>query len=122
MKPKRCEGYAEYVPKPWGFEEIICNSKLYCGKKLHIKKDHKTSLHYHLLKDETFYIESGVLHVETYPENDYTLSHREDYILKRGDVFHKARSSVHCLRALEDTVLFEFSTEHFDNDSHRITE
>ena len=40
--------------------------------------------------------------------------------LERGDNFHVYRGLRHQMLALEDTELFEFSTQHFDSDSHRI--
>ena len=41
-------------------------------------------------------------------------------ILNRGDKFHVAIGLKHRMFAIEDTELFEFSTEHSDSDSHRI--
>ena len=41
-------------------------------------------------------------------------------ILNRGDKFHVPIGLKHRMFALEDTELFEFSTEHSDSDSHRI--
>ena len=41
-------------------------------------------------------------------------------ILRRGDKFHVPIGLKHRMYALEDTELFEFSTEHMDSDSHRI--
>ena len=47
------------VPKGWGFEKWIVNNEKYCGKILYFVKDRKCSFHYHKLKTETFYIQSG---------------------------------------------------------------
>jgi quercetin dioxygenase-like cupin family protein len=41
-------------------------------------------------------------------------------ILLPGDSFHVYRGLRHQMIALQDTELFEFSTEHFDEDSYRI--
>ena len=41
-------------------------------------------------------------------------------ILEPGDRFHVYRGLRHQMIALEDTELFEFSTQHFDDDSYRI--
>ena len=41
-------------------------------------------------------------------------------VLEKGDNFHVYRGLRHQMIALEDTELFEFSTQHFDEDSHRI--
>ena len=41
-------------------------------------------------------------------------------VLNAGENFHVYRGLRHQMVALEDSELFEFSTEHFDSDSHRI--
>jgi len=107
-----------YVPKGWGFEKWIVNNEEYCGKLLYFVKGKRCSWHYHILKDEVFYIQSGKMLVK-YSEND-DIEHAEELILSRGDNFHVYRGLRHQMIALEDTELFEFSTQHFDEDSHRI--
>jgi mannose-6-phosphate isomerase-like protein (cupin superfamily) len=57
IKPKVCEGCK--VPKGWGEEIIIENNEMYCGKLLKFKKGCKFSMHYHLIKDETWYVNEG---------------------------------------------------------------
>jgi len=109
----------EFVPKSWGFEKWICNSEEYCGKLLYFVKDKKCSFHYHKLKDETFYIQSGKI-LLTYGDTD-DFNKASKIILEKGDKFHIYRELRHQMLALEDTELFEFSTQHFDNDSYRIT-
>ena len=54
IKPKVCEGCK--VPKGWGEELIIENNEMYCGKLLIFKKGCRFSMHYHLIKDETWYV------------------------------------------------------------------
>ena len=44
----------------------------------------------------------------------------KELILERGDKFHVYRGLRHQMFALEDTDLFEFSTQHFDEDSYRV--
>jgi quercetin dioxygenase-like cupin family protein len=41
-------------------------------------------------------------------------------VLGPGDNFHVFRGLRHQMEAVEDTELFEFSTQHFDSDSYRI--
>ena len=108
----------EFVSKGWGYEKVICNSEEYCGKLLYIVKDKKCSFHYHKLKDETFYIQSGKI-ILTYGNTDY-LNEANKITLRKGDKFHIYRGLRHQMFALEDTELFEFSTQHFDDDSIRI--
>jgi mannose-6-phosphate isomerase-like protein (cupin superfamily) len=106
------------VPKGWGREVWIANNPLYCGKILEIKKGKRCSLHYHKLKNESFYLRSGRLKVriKESPEAEKT----EEFELKAGDGMDVPSGLVHQMEALEDAELFEFSTQHFDEDSHRL--
>ena len=42
------------------------------------------------------------------------------YVLEPGDKFHVPIGMKHRMYGLLDTELFEFSTEHFDEDGNRI--
>ena len=106
----------KFVPKGWGFEKWIVNNEEYCGKLLYFVKGKRCSWHYHILKDETFYIQSGKVLLK-YSETDTS---EFEQILGPGDNFHIHRGLRHQIIALEDTELFEFSTQHFDSDSNRI--
>jgi quercetin dioxygenase-like cupin family protein len=106
------------VPKGWGFEKWIVNNEEYCGKLLYFVKGKKCSWHYHILKDETFYIQSGKILLRYGEEDELTSS--DELILEKGDRFHITRGMRHQMTALEDTELFEFSTQHFESDSIRI--
>ena len=106
------------VIKGWGFEKWIVNKPEYCGKLLFFNKGKRCSWHYHKIKDEVFYIQSGKLTLR-YSEDD-NLDNAKEIILESGDNFHVYTGLRHQMIALEDTELFEFSTEHFDSDSNRI--
>ena len=108
----------KFVPKGWGFEKWIVNSEKYCGKLLYFVKGKRCSWHYHKIKDEVFYIQSGKILVKY--SNEDTLEDAQEVILEPGDNFHVYVGLRHQMIALEDTELFEFSTQHFDSDSHRI--
>ena len=43
-----------------------------------------------------------------------------EVVLNKGDSYHIHRGLRHRMIGLEDTELFEFSTEHFDSDSYRL--
>tara|TARA_B100000530_G_scaffold306834_1_gene231099 strand:+ start:453 stop:809 length:357 start_codon:yes stop_codon:yes gene_type:complete len=108
----------KFVPKIWGYEKWIANNEEYCGKLLFIIKGKMSSWHYHELKRETFYIQSGSIKL-LYSQGD-SIEDSESIILTRGDKVDLPRGTRHRLIALEDTELFEFSTQHFDDDSHRL--
>jgi mannose-6-phosphate isomerase-like protein (cupin superfamily) len=108
------------VDKGWGREVWIANGKLYCGKILEIKKGKRCSLHYHKLKTESFYLRAGRLLVRI-RESPHELETKE-FELNSGDCMDIHPGLVHQMEALEDTELYEFSTQHFDSDSHRIAQ
>jgi len=108
----------KFVPKGWGFEKWIVNCEEYCGKLLYFVKDKRCSWHYHELKDEVFYVQSGKMKVLFSEQDD--IEKADEIILSRGDNFHVYTGLRHQMIALEDTELFEFSTQHFDTDSYRI--
>ena len=105
----------KFVEKGWGHELWIHNDEKYCGKLLSFKKGKKCSLHYHKLKHETFYLHSGKLKC-IFIEGDTT----DLIVLNPGDIKEIPPGLIHQMEALEDTVMFEFSTQHFDEDSYRI--
>lgn len=107
-----------FVPKGWGFEKWIVNKEEYCGKLLYFAKGKRCSWHYHELKDEVFYIQSGKILVKYSDQDD--LDEAKEVILEKGDNFHVYRGLRHQMIALLDTELFEFSTQHFDEDSYRL--
>ena len=108
----------KHVPKGWGWERWVVNNEEYCGKLLFFEKDKRCSWHYHVLKDEVFYLQSGLMIVK-YSDTD-DIESAEQLVLSPGENFHVYRGLRHQMVALEDSELFEFSTQHFDNDSHRI--
>jgi len=108
----------KFVSKGWGFEKWIVNCEQYCGKLLYFVKGRKCSWHYHKIKDEVFYVQSGKILVRYSHKDDIEMSNM--VILESGDNFHVSVGLRHQMEALEDTELFEFSTQHFDEDSHRI--
>lgn len=108
----------KFVSKGWGFEKWIVNNQEYCGKLLYFVKGGKCSWHYHKLKDETFYVQSGKILLTYGDSDDMAFSHQ--IILERGENFHITRGMRHQMEGFEDTELFEFSTQHFDDDSIRL--
>jgi mannose-6-phosphate isomerase-like protein (cupin superfamily) len=106
------------VKKGWGREIWIANGTRYCGKVLEINRGKRCSLHYHKLKTESFYLRAGrlLVRVRKSPQDTET----EEFELKSGDCMDIPAGLVHQMEALEDAELYEFSTQHFDSDSHRI--
>jgi quercetin dioxygenase-like cupin family protein len=108
----------KYVDKGWGYEKWIVNKEEYCGKLLYFKTGLRCSWHYHKIKDEVFYLQSGKLVVK-FSKSD-NINEAESILLEPGQNFHIPVGLRHQMIALEDSELFEFSTQHFDEDSYRI--
>jgi mannose-6-phosphate isomerase-like protein (cupin superfamily) len=105
------------IPKGWGHELIIVNNEEYCGKILVFKRGCKFSMHYHIKKKETWYVNEGQL---IFSWIDTETAERNSELLEEGDVVTIPRGMPHQLEALKDGNIFEISTQHFDSDSYRI--
>ena len=115
IKPEVCEGCK--VPKGWGEELIIENNEMYCGKLLIFKEGCKFSMHYHLIKDETWYVDKGEF---IYRWIDTETAEMNKVKLKPGDVVRQRVGQPHQIMALTDGTIFEVSTHHEDSDSYRV--
>lgn len=105
------------VEKKWGREIILHNDENYCGKLLQFNKGAKFSMHFHMKKVETFYVNKGKLVLKYIDTKDATTFTRE---LNVGDVIEIEPSDPHQIFAEEDSEIIEISTQHFDSDSYRI--
>jgi len=101
----------------WGHELWIENMPEYCGKILHIIKGKKGSLHFHTHKLETMYLQSGKIQLRLIDTGDGT---EYSVFLDPGDSIRIPRGQPHQIIGLEESDLFEFSTIHREDDSHRI--
>ena len=108
----------KFVSKGWGYEKWIVNCSKYCGKILFIAQGKRCSWHYHILKDEVFYVQKGAIEV-LYSYGDST-EIADKILLVEGDKFHVPTKMRHQMYALKDTEIFEFSTTHYDSDSVRL--
>ncbi|MFA6262882.1 MAG: cupin domain-containing protein [Candidatus Babeliales bacterium] len=102
------------VDKEWGHEEWIANTSAYCGKKLVFKGGYQCSMHHHKVKDETFYIQSGTVVLDT--EYNGLVERR---MMNTGDTMHILPHMWHRITALTSAEVLEFSTLHMDEDSYR---
>ena len=118
MSDKALHPPMKYVEKGWGYEKWIVNKEAYCGKLLFFEKGKRCSWHYHLVKDEVFYLQSGRMIVK-YGDGDNP-EFANEIILEPGQNFYVYPGLRHQMLALEDSELFEFSTEHFDSDSYKV--
>ena len=94
------------IEKPWGYEELVeCNDK-YVVKKLFMKTGHSCSTQYHELKTETIVVLSGQLAILV----GETKEQMEEKIYGLGDTITIRPYTVHKMRAVEDCLYLETST------------
>lgn len=103
-------------PKIWGNEQWICNTDLYCGKILTVNEGYRCSLHCHKIKDEVFYILSGVILFEHINQHD----EKTTMTLTAGDSVRVKPLELHRFSGIEDSKIIEFSTQHRESDSYRL--
>ena len=115
VKPKVVEGC--HVPKGWGEEIIIENNELYCGKILIFDAGCKFSMHYHMDKDETWWVEYGEF---IYRWIDTETAKVNEAKLQEGDVVRQLPGQPHQLEAITAGLIFEVSTHHENSDSYRV--
>lgn len=94
------------IKKPWGYEICFANTDKYAGKIIFFKKGHVSSLHYHRVKHETIYLDSGLMKLTLEDEN-HNLKTRE---FKAGDVAVIPPGRKHRVEALQNSRIIEVST------------
>lgn len=103
--------------KLWGKEIWIVNNGLYCSKRLIINGGYRCSVHYHKIKHETFYVQSGVVYIEQ-RKNDGSVIF--DGFLEPGDSIVVLPYDLHRFTGVTDSELLEISTLHIEEDSYRM--
>lgn len=107
-----------YHEKKWGYEKWIVNKKEYCGKLLFIESGKHTSWHYHKIKDEVMFVQSGKITIYHSEKDDINTAKKS--IISKGEAFHIPIGLRHRIVAEKDSEVFEFSTQHFNEDSIRL--
>ena len=103
------------VKKLWGSEEWLVNNIKYCAKYLNLVQGYQCSLHYHKIKDETFYVLEGIVELELQEEG-----RPATVTLKKGEQYRLVPYTLHRFRAKTFRAkILEISTTHFDSDSYR---
>jgi mannose-6-phosphate isomerase-like protein (cupin superfamily) len=110
----RLEGFVE---KGWGHELIWATNDKYCGKLLKFNKDAKFSMHFHSVKDETWYILDGRFEVHWINTRDATTDSR---ILIAGDTWRNEPLFPHQVICIEAGTIIEVSTPDSIEDNYRV--
>lgn len=99
------------VDKPWGHEIWFAHGERYAGKLLTIAAGERLSVQYHEEKDETSYLLSGRL-LLSQGESAEEMAVDE---VGAGTAWRISPGTVHCVEALEDSVVIEVSTPELDD-------
>jgi len=103
------------VPKTWGLEVHIVNHHKYCLKYLVFFKDQYFSNHMHLVKQEAWHCLVGGFEMILRRKNaEATFSY-----LKEAGKIELEPGTEHQIRALDDSILVEVSTQSFNEDTIR---
>ena len=103
--------------KSWGSELWIHNGPDYTFKILAFRAYHQGSLHYHLQKTETWFVESGQFNLLTV---DPVRARHTVTPLAHGSVVHLPAGTAHQLLCTRAGRIFEASTPHAETDTYRI--
>lgn len=102
------------VDKAWGEEIVFVNNDKYCAKFLIVKEGAQSSYHYHIKKEETFFILEGIIKMIINGEEHILMPHTRPRTIEMGDK--------HSFTALQPSVIMEVSTTHDDSDVVRLEE
>ena len=105
------------VDKGWGAEEIFADSKLYCGKLLIMRSGKKMSMHFHMLKHETWRVLSGEFSFMSINVKDASVVCEP---LHGGDVVIIPPGMPHQLVCHEAGIVLEVSTVDDPDDNYRV--
>ena len=99
------------VMKPWGKEEWIAYNEFYALKLISLNEGHRTSLHYHNEKHETYYVDRG--RILSWLENENGSIDKKE--MEAGSIVEILPGKTHRVEAIEDAILIEVSTPHLDD-------
>jgi rfaE bifunctional protein nucleotidyltransferase chain/domain len=101
------------IPKNWGFEDVAVNTGAYCGKRMLVKEQRRSSIHKHEKKDETLMVGGeGLVWFEMGPEP----AKMSGFWMQENDRARVEPGTWHRFTAMRDALLYEFSTHHEDSD------
>lgn len=108
---------AEHHQKGWGSEVWLINTEKYCGKLLKFNQGATFSDHYHMIKEESWFVLEGEFELR-----HYNLDNADKLVTKLvpGDVARIRPCTPHQLVAVTAGTIIEISTTHDESDSYRI--
>ena len=105
------EAGAGRVDKPWGHELRWAVTDRYLGKLIHVDRGHQLSLQYHVQKDESIFIASGLVDLLLEDERGEVHVHR----LTPGMSARVRPGRRHRFIGVEDSDIIEVSSPEIDD-------
>lgn len=105
------------VKKGWGHELIWATNDKYCGKLMHFDQGAKFSMHFHAVKDETWYVLGGEFIVRYINTDNASITEKR---LMHGDVWHNPPLLPHQLECVKSGTIIEVSTPDSVEDNYRV--
>ena len=105
------------VDKGWGHELIWASNNKYCGKLLNFDAGAKFSMHFHAVKEETWYVLSGRFKVFCINTQDASVHMT---VLNPSDTWHNQPLVPHQLECAEEGTIIEVSTADSVEDNYRV--
>ena len=99
------------MEKPWGYELRWAHTDRYAGKLIHVDQGHQLSLQYHVQKDKSIHVLSGVMDLLLENNSGEIETHR----MTPGMSAHIRPGRRHRFVAVEDTDLLEVSSPELDD-------
>lgn len=97
--------------RSWGTEMLIALGPTYLGKIMRMTAGAAGGLQYHRQKDEAGIVWQGAIEVTHDDGTGRLILSR----LEEGDCYHFPPGAVHRVKALNEVVIFEVSSPHFDD-------
>ncbi len=101
----------ERVDKPWGYELRWAVTDRYLGKLIHINSEQQLSLQYHVQKDESILIMSGLIDLVLEDDRGEVCTHR----MSPGMTARVRPGRRHRFVAVEESELLEVSSPEIDD-------
>lgn len=97
--------------REWGLELLVADAPGYIGKVMLMEAGKAGGLQKHQDKDETSYLYEGTAWVYT-DQGDGTLTR---FLWPEGTAIHIPPGAVHKVEAIDDCIIFEASSRHFND-------
>ena len=110
----RLEGFVE---KGWGSEFIFATNDKYCGKLLKFDTGAKFSMHFHAVKDETWYVLDGLFEVHIINTD---IASYDVKFLHPGETLRILPLVPHQVFCIDAGTIIEVSTPDSVEDNYRI--